>query len=326
MSFETQPHRAGDILLSIPYVICLLVGVPSNFSALIYFLRKKRDLPTYLYILSSFNDMITNFCVIPIIASLWQGRRPALFSVSTVCTINGILIKMQASFSVFLVLVLSVTRSLVLVRPFMEISTRRVLYVVAVYGVYLVLQQFVPLITGSTTFHYTNTEVYCWDKGSTNLLDLVDIWLDTISLALPIVPVTISCIVSCTCVWRQGPSSISHGRRQKKEKPDRYKQKASSTIIIMTIVYIIFNLPLFVNYIPWLVIESSDRWTYPSPFYKSQFMYWYSWNITDCLCINLNSLMNPLVYFMRIEKFKEWINRKTYWMRNKVIGCWRGSS
>ena len=91
------------------------------------------------------------------------------------------------------------------------------------------------------------------------------------------------------------------------------------TIILMTIVYIIFNLPLLLNYILWLVIETSDKWSYPEPFYTTAFMYWYSWNLSDCLFINLNSLMNPLVYFMRIEKFKKWVHHLTGTMKDKVV-------
>lgn len=45
------PSLLYDLLLALPYLTCLLLGVPANLCALAYFLRKKkRDIPNYLYI------------------------------------------------------------------------------------------------------------------------------------------------------------------------------------------------------------------------------------------------------------------------------------
>ena len=307
------PSFTADFLLSLPYLLCLLVGFPANLCALIYFLHKKKhDLPNYLYICSSLNDMLTNLLVFPVVASLWSHREDILHGYPALCTLFGMLLKMQASFSVFLVAVLSITRTMILIRPFLDISTRTVMWVVAGYGIYLVLNQVVPLALNKTHFVYTAEEVYCWDDGATEFWTKLDTWLDLLSQAIPVIPITISCVLSCVFVRRKGKclsgtgSSVSNPRR------------ATGTIILMTAVYILFNVPLCVNYVFWTIIENSKKWDYPDPFYNSQFAFWYLWNFTDCLFINLNSLLNPLIYFMRIKTFREWVCNHALILKGKI--------
>lgn len=263
--------------------------------------------------------MLTNLLAFPVVWSLWHGRRAMLYDLPFFCGLFGMFLKMQASFSVFLVAVLSLTRSMILVRPFCDISTRRVLWVVAGYTSYLLLNQLLPLVFGWTTFLYTETEVYCWDEGASVVLDHLDTWLDLVSLAVPVVPITISCVVSCVYVrvhTLRTPAQFHYGAKATGSTKsgtttsNLAKHKATLTIILMTIVYIIFNIPLFLNYCLWLVIETHRHWSYPEPFYCSGFMYWYSWNLTDSLFLNLNSLVNPLVYFSRIRKFREWVTER----------------
>lgn len=155
--------------------------------------------------------------------------------------------------------------------------------------------------------------MYCWDSGTSKIWDILDTWLDLVVLALPIIPITISCVLSCVYVRRKGKylSEMSCGMTN--------SNRATCTIILMTAVYILFNIPLFVNYIFWTIIENSPKWEYPDPFYKTQFTYWYLWNISDCLFINLNSLVNPLIYFMRIKKFKDWVYKRTQYLKGRVL-------
>ncbi|XP_063677329.1 G-protein coupled receptor 183-A-like [Bolinopsis microptera] len=222
-------------------------------------------------------------------------------------------LKMQASFSVFLVAVLSITRTVILFRPFLDISTRTVLLVVGGYGVYLVLNQVVPLVLQKTRFVYTSEEVYCWDDGTSQVWDKLDIWLDLIVLAVPVVPITISCVLSCIFVGRKGKylsETASGGSANSK--------RATRTIILMTAVYILFNIPLFVNYLLWTISVNTGNVTYPDPYWNTTFTYWFVWNFTDCLFINLNSLFNPLVYFMRIKTFKEWVYERCRAVKGKI--------
>ena len=315
MSEETSTFSTtADIMVSVIYLLCLVLGVLGNTCTAVYFWNKKRDLPSYLYFFISLNDTITNLMVVPVVVSLWNGRAEMLYGYPSLCVLLGMQIRIQASFSVFLVAVLSITRSIVLVRPFCSISTRAVLWIVLVYAVYLVLNQIVPFAAGLTSFVYTAEEVYCWDEGSSPLVDTMDTVLDLISLAVPIIPITCSCIVSVICI-RTKIESTCEGYR---------KRRATRTIILMTVVYIVFNIPLFINYTMWLLIETTSKWTYPEPFFTSTFMNFYSWNFAEVFFINLNSMANPIVFYLRINTFQEWISTKfTCFVRGLNVMCKR---
>lgn len=215
---------------------------------------------------------------------------------------------MQASYAVFLVAVLSITRSIVLVRPFYMLSKRAVLNIVLGYAVYLVLNQIIPLATGHMKFIYTSGEVYCWDESSSHMVNILDTVVDLVSIVLPIIPITCSCIISCVIYATYASKQDFYASNN--ELSNGHIQKATGTIILVTIVYIVFNIPLFINYVFWTIIEISDNYSYPDPFYKSNFMYFYSWNITDIFLINLNSLANPFIYFYRIRKYRLWLLNK----------------
>ena len=177
---------------------------------------------------------------------------------------------------------------------------------------YLVLNQVLPLVLQKTRFVYTREEVYCWDDGTSQVWDKLDIWLDLIALAVPVVPITISCVLSCIVVGRKGKylSETASGGSANK--------RATRTIILMTAVYILFNIPLFVNYLLWTISVNTGNVTYPDPYWNTTFTYWFVWNFTDCLFINLNSLFNPLVYFMRIKTFKEWVCERCRVVKGKI--------
>ena len=80
------------------------------------------------------------------------------------------------------------------------------------------------------------------------------------------------------------------------------KRKATITVLLVTAVYIVFNLPVFINFI--LYIITLARGTYPAPYYTSIVMSHYSWNFTYVLCVVMNSTTNPIIYFFRMKKYK----------------------
>ena len=85
----------------------------------------------------------------------------------------------------------------------------------------------------------------------------------------------------------------------------RRKRQATVTIILVTAIYIAFNVPLFANFV--LYIITITRHEYPGPLYEGTVMFFYSWNVTAILCTVLNSTLNPLIYLTRIKRFRVWI-------------------
>ena len=83
------------------------------------------------------------------------------------------------------------------------------------------------------------------------------------------------------------------------------KRRATVTVIIFTGAYLLFNTPLIVNLILWVITQRYFSW--PGPFYSTNtFMYMYFWNLSDILFTGLNASLNPAIYFLRFPNFQTW--------------------
>ena len=110
--------------------------LPGNIFALKYFLSRKRDLPTQIYLLTSITDIIVCSTSFPVLVSFLYKREPVMFSNQTFCALWGLLWDALPIFPVFLVLVLSISRTIIIVNPFAIIKKKIVMLVIAVYGAF----------------------------------------------------------------------------------------------------------------------------------------------------------------------------------------------
>ena len=95
------------------------------------------------------------------------------------------------------------------------------------------------------------------------------------------------------------------------------KVYASITIVIMTLVYIMFNIPVFIQFILYLV--TLYKYEYPGPLFASLWMSSYSWNILFVLCVALNATINPFIYFSRMNHFKAYVLGELKSMRRFLL-------
>ncbi|KAL5259494.1 hypothetical protein ACHWQZ_G009813 [Mnemiopsis leidyi] len=209
----TNPISEGwDQVMAASSIFCFVIGTIGNILALIYFANKRKDLPTKIYILMTITDTLSCMLVIAVGQSFLNGRRPGWFEKSWFCDIWSTSWNVIPYFSVFLVLVLSVVRTVSLVRPFGTVSHKLVLAIISVYLVYLVARVVVPdvlrILNNST--HITHVydakylqQVYCAirvsEKGA--LWDY-QIASNVIQLTVPVIPIIVSCVISCYCVLK----------------------------------------------------------------------------------------------------------------------------
>ena len=77
------------------------------------------------------------------------------------------------------------------------------------------------------------------------------------------------------------------------------KRKATITIIIFTLVYLVFHVPVFLNYTRFVVsLYLTGR------FHQGMFFERYIWLMTYVMTVAVNSLVNPIVYLCRMSRFK----------------------
>ena len=283
-------------------------GVPGNLLAAIYFIRPslRKGLSTSLYIAVALADLSICIFQIPVLVSLLSQRNLVLFSFSVICTAWRLIFKSLQRFAVFLVLLLSVSRTIGLMWPLKSVSRRAVLG--SMWGCLVYIGVESATLGSQEGYSYDRTGVYCFENGyqptSTAYTSLY-----AASLGLPAILIFFSFVTSVVAMKRS--MSDSNGL-PKSAARDATKKQATVTIIIFTLTYIICNLPHFINMVSWIITMSLPGCTkhnscYPGPLYSNPFMYWFSWNISEVLSVLINCACNPVIYYFRIGKFKTWV-------------------
>ena len=137
-----------------------LFGSPLNLLSLYYFCRKPKHLSTLVYIPITLVDVVICLLAGPVAYSYLAEREPGLFSVFVFCQLWGNLWNAMARMSVFLVAVLSISRTLSMRYPFRRISKRKIVACIIVYSVIQVVQSTIPYWFGAV-YHYYDTHIQC---------------------------------------------------------------------------------------------------------------------------------------------------------------------
>ena len=368
-----------DHVMAASSIFCFVIGTIGNILALIYFANKRKDLPTKIYILMTITDTISCMLVIVVGQSFLNERRPGWFKKSWVCDIWSTVWNVTPYFSVFLVLVLSVVRTISLVRPFGTVSHKLILAIVFVYLVYLTARVLLPEILNLSKHIYDDEfqqHIYCGVKFNTfGLLYKYQIWSNVIQLTAPVIPIIASCVISCYCVLKSRKAnalsrkaagqkslvipkvSVSHQTSQSSDgsrgegawnkmkrtarnlstvsmMSSRSSRNASTvssvggpggkdrqiqatiTILLITATYILFNIPVFIYYLFFVVemflIKDYDK----RVFMNNDHVNYYGWNLVFVQCVALNAALNPILYCWRIGKLRQFYSRdriKMWW-------------
>ena len=153
--YPTMPQwviRSLDIFNGILALYMATFGVIWNAMALAFFLKSKKDVIKIIYISISIIDFLTCLMMAPIGISDLDFRRGHFFSYRMLCNAHGFLWNVAARLSVFLVMVLSVTRTVYLLFPFRSISKKSVLIIIIFYTVLQLLQASVPFAVSFILF------------------------------------------------------------------------------------------------------------------------------------------------------------------------------
>ena len=307
-----------DIFLGLVCVACVVVGVPANLFSLLYFLKKKnggklrgtKDFFGNLYVAIALTDLVICATIIPVAEAFLNGRNSKMFENEGFCTMWGLLWEIIPFYSVFLVGVLSISRVVTLFRPHCVLDNTILLGCLATYLAGLVLSKTLPLILGLSTAIYLKNTMYCFflpsnDKIFWNFSIVSSIAL----LAAPILPIIITCLAM---IYKLSFNPVPSTQLNSKRKgPMRKQAEATKTIIVVTLVYIFYNIPVFIKFAHHLryVIRNTKDSSYEyKNAYDSVMLYWYGWVLTYTVCVVLNSTTNPIVYFCRMKSFKVFVS------------------
>ena len=301
----------GNTIFALLYLSSFLLGNLLNSLTLLHFFSTKGWKTTSVLIQICINivDIIICTLSLPVGLSWFAGRDGLMFEVQMMCNVWGMLWNIFIRMSVFLISVLSITRTVALCLPFRHICRNHVMVPICVYFAMMIVQSTIPFWYNKDYHYHVNSVSCLWfghkilKKDSVSSIILNAVLVQT-ELIAPVFVVMICCIISVFAL-----------RSSRTQSTNTTKKGATITIIILTINYIIFNLPQAVYYIVLIV----DREVF------NHTLHWVSWDHDYLfsgavlnLSVTLNSVMNPVLYFARVSQIREFGRRV---VARVVRGC-----
>ena len=294
---SNEAYRRFDVLIALILMLCLLIGLPGNLISL-FFYSCRRDFASLVYSSICGLDVFICLISIPVMISLFNHRMPGILANQIFCVGWNVVFYFLARMSMFLVMLLSVSRTIAIVFPFYQM--RKIVFL-ASSGIYILIMfiwsGLVVHYGGADMFYsYDKVNVYCYYElfKVGNSFAQIEQILFVLSLGIPPIVTLISFTISVNKLARK--SSVSH-------MSDRNRQ-ASVTLASFTGLFLICNAPCFANNVVYMV--GSFLGIYPRPFYMSTFMFFYSWVLAEVVSVVVNAALNPVLYYFRVQALRQW--------------------
>ena len=295
---QERQFRTYDGLIAILLCFCLAIGLPGNCIALRYFIQtRNRHLSTHLYIAACSIDIVSSVIHLLVTANLLNGRDPGLLANGVYCKVWYFTLLSLQLMSMFVLMLQSLSRALAIQFPFYKIKKKIFLMSIPVallyYSVWNVLYFF-----NSAHFHYSYGFGYCdvyWEKGASFVFETMNQINYDACTGIPPVIVFGAMITAIAKLRTQNLSPVSQ----------RHNRRASLTIIYFAALFLTCNLLTFLNNALYTYTRMTES-AYPGRIYENQFMFFYSWLISEICCTVLNASLNPILYVCRMRAMREW--------------------
>ena len=287
----------------------------------------------YLYLVITTTDILVCVSIFPMIEAIFSDHREGILSKSEgLCRVWAILWGCTIpQMTIFLVGMLSISRLLVLWNPTMRLVVTLshtaplsvFVTIVITYSTLLLNSTVYPkYIPNWVSCHVSSFNPHYPNKTVTQQDMEIGIYLILIPLnvipALSLLPIGISFTLSLIRLRGSGTRIRSINNSAMKH------QEAAKTVLAVTMVYLLLNFPYAGGMMMALracilgsrEIQSKElnitAREYQNTFQLPTERYLitnYLVPLTSVLFVGLNSLLNPLIYFWRINEFKKWVVR-----------------
>ena len=301
--------------------ICTLAGTPLNTLLLVFHLTQQPPTTTsLLYVLLNCSDLLTCLLTWPAVASCWAHSRPLLFTNPVFREGWLVLWEVAGRWSVFLVGLQSIRRTVILLRPFSRrVGKQALLGIVAGYGVLLLAIQSVRLFyrvwsSYSPRVHRPNFAVVWLQFAMGFYAPETALFLvcnAVFGYVIPFLPICVSCAISVHVMMKRGRRASSSSRRATENKRD-----ATKTILLLTATYIVTNTPLFLYDLNEILVTLSlttgvnfvlISW---GGFLRDHYStYVFLYTVCYNLCGLLNSTLNGFIFLCRTRALKKFTRR-----------------
>jgi hypothetical protein len=208
--------------------------------------------------------------------------------------------------SIFLVAVLSISRTVSLVYPFYKIRRKTIMIPVCCYLMLILGQQILPMVAGKSFWYARRLSMCTWlltDVVAINTTEfkVLHFTFITMEYVVPAFPIVISCIIT---VWLLS-------QRKKFSTPAGFllKSEATKTIIYLTLAYIFFNAPLIIVCILESITVLSDFRFQIQHFGLPVSVVNFIYTLIGNHSVALNSTTNVVIYFCRKEGLRKFCRK-----------------
>lgn len=315
----------ADIFIGLLLLACFLVGGLGNTSALVYFVRESGNTVMLITLrFFAFTDVVKSALVLPMFLSYFCGRQKMLFAGWVLCTAWTLLFSSTTQFSLLLVAVMSILRGLHQFSPNRVRSSTAITVLIILCAVGILTLNLSPAIFWNLTAEYTPSHVVCsWcispnisstSHNSTHHVqehsrghpyNLINVLLTITPLAL-LTPITCGFFLNLfhlnktRTIELQTPEEGEEGALTPKEE-----RHYTSTIMIVSGVYLLLNLPLLFAFF----IDSSDGHVDRTIGFQLDGPNFYATNFIYILSGPLSTIADFFVFFTRIPRFRKGIEQ-----------------
>ena len=300
------PNTTADIVVGVLIAVCATVCLVGNTTSLLYFWgRKRKSVHNMLYLIITSVDISAGLSAIFTSAALFNRREPGLLGNTLFCTQWFIVVTFACRMSMFLVVLISVTRTINIVFPFFKVQYLHLVYSVLVYGAWLLVVDGVMFGTKVLIPGYFPQIAGCFALAPTvnGIIQappaVMMFWFIVIQIELmvPSIVVFISFTASTITLFKKKTPTSSK---------DKKFRRASITISMFTATFLVCNIPCFLYQLNRTLYRSSGNKLGISPDQTGQFQ-WYSSLVLQFFTTYLNAACNPCLYFLRMSPMIQWL-------------------
>ena len=292
-------------------VSATVLGTLANMIALRYFFTKNNILFNALKIVAISDLAICHLSTFYGMC-LTAERAPLLFAYKAFCWAWDVIWKLLTRFSLHMVAIQSMLRTIKICRPF-QIISNSVLWLVAVADLILIIG-FISANRNISEPIYTKTYASCVEQRETDHIDL-GLWryLAALYLILPF-PVILGCCILCIAKLIMQNLKI-RGKSGRKKLPENRKHSIIS-LLAFSVTGLVLNIPPF---LPILIKAELYKGIEDEP---DEFLIWmmlYGHIIFRLVSVSLNSILNPFIFHWRMTDFRSYVSLN---ITRRIFATW----
>ena len=237
-ALEVGPSETLDKFLGVVLVLSTLVGLPANVISFIYFVKRATtNVSLKLYSVVSLIDCITSLLTIAFAKVLFEGRNPGWFGDIHFCKFWAIAFETISQYSIFLVMMISVTRTVTIIKPQYKINKKAVLIALILFPAENLLERVIGTHKSVRDMYgFSIDQPFCWVNSFVQHVRTIYKALEGLKIGVSSLITFLSFIVSIRKLYggkKAGSMEKIH--------------RASITIALFTFIFLLCNLPFFFN-------------------------------------------------------------------------------